>query len=353
MVAPAQRPRPILRADRGTSSSTTTDLAELPGLAPLVGNTPLLHLGSLSRQAGLPIYAKAEWTNPGGSVKDRPARHILLDALSRGELGPARPGRRLLDATSGNTGIAYATLAPSFDISVTLCLPGNASRERQQILKALGTELILTDPLEGSDGAIVKAQEMAQADPERYHHVDQYANDANWRAHYETTGPEIWAQTYGRITHFVAGLGTTGTLVGTSRSLKDRDPKVQAIAVGPDGPFHGLEGLKHLDTAIVPEIWDATAPDRVLEVATEPAQGMVRRLAQEEGLLVGPSGGAAALASLLLAKELAEEGGYSRIAPDEPVPSVRNTPPGTPVVVTLFPDNASKYLSSPFWEEGV
>lgn len=273
--------------------------------------------------------------------------------MARGELGPTRPERRLLDATSGNTGIAYATLAPAFDIPVTLCLPANASRERQQILRALGVELILTDPLEGTDGAIERAQEMAEGSPDRYHHVDQYSNDANWKAHHDTTGPEIWRQTLGRITHFVAGLGTTGTIVGTARYLEKMDEGIEVVAVGPDGPFHGLEGLKHLETAIVPEIWDARAPDRIVEIGTEPAQGMVRRLAQEEGLLLGPSGGAAALAALKVALAAAESARLSGFAQQGPAPALDNTPPGTPVVVTLFPDNASKYLSSPFWEEGL
>lgn len=276
-----------------------------------------------------------------------------MDAVARGELGPTRPARRLLDATSGNTGIAYATLAPAFGINVTLCLPSNASRERQQILRALGVELILTDPLEGSDGAIEHAHALAEERPDRYHHVDQYSNEANWRAHHETTGPEIWRQTHGRITHFVAGLGTTGTIVGTGRYLHERNAGVQVVAVGPDAPFHGLEGLKHLESAIVPDIWDAQEPDRIIQVGTEPAQGMVRRLAQEEGLLLGPSGGAAALAALRVALDAAEGAGIRSGGPDAPAPTLGSTLPHVPVIVTLFPDNASKYLSTPFWEEGL
>lgn len=319
----------------------------------LVGNTPLLHLENLSRQSGVPVYAKAEWYNPGGSVKDRAARHILLDAIERGELGPTRPGRRLVDATSGNTGIAYATLAPTLDVPVTLCMPASASRERQQILRGLGIELVLTDAALGSDGAIERAQALAADAPEQYHHVDQYANDANWRAHQETTGPEIWRQTRGRVSHFVAGLGTTGTIVGTSRYLHQVRADVNIIAVGPDSPQHELEGLKHLETAAVPEIWDAEAPDEILHVGSAPAQGMVRRLAQEEGILVGPSGGAAALAALTVAKGAAKRHGRDGVSRAEPAPSLFNTAPDVPVIVTLFPDNASKYLSTPFWEEGL
>lgn len=349
MTTPSAGPLDLLQAPRFPD-----ERSERPtSVVDLVGNTPLLHLKQLSRQAGVPVYAKAEWYNPGGSVKDRPARHMILDAVDAGELGPGRPGRRLLDATSGNTGIAYATLAPAFDIHVTLCMPANASRERQQILRALGVELILTDPLEGSDGAIEHATALASERPDRYHHIDQYGNDANWKAHYETTGPEIWRQTHGRVTHFVAGLGTTGTLVGTSRHLHEVRPDAIAVAVGPDGPMHGLEGLKHLETAIVPDIWDAEAPDRVVEVGTEHAQGMVRRLAQEEGLLLGPSGGAAALAALQTARDAAAAHGIRPARRDAPAPAIDNTAPDTPVIVTLFPDNASKYLSTPFWEEGL
>lgn len=318
-------------------------------VAELVGNTPLLHATSLSHQSGVPVYAKAEWTNPGGSVKDRPARHIIMDAIERGLL--ERGGsRRLLDATSGNTGIAYATIAPSYRIRVTLCLPSNVSRERLQILRALGVETILTDPLEGSDGAIVKARELAQEHPEKYAYVDQYSNEANWRSHFETTGPEVWRQTQGRVSHFVAGLGTTGTVMGTGRYLKQQRKDLRVVAVEPDGPLHGLEGLKHLETAIVPGIWDPDVPHERLGVTTEAAQGMAHRFAQEEGLLLGPSGGAAAIGALQVAKKAAKEAGLGPLGPDDPVPSLENTDEDVPVIVTLFPDNATKYLSLPFWE---
>ena len=323
------------------------------GILDLVGNTPLVHLATLSRQAGVPVYAKAEWTNPGGSVKDRAARHILADAVRRGELGPTRPGRRLIDATSGNTGIAYATLAPAFGVPVTLTMPASASRERRVILSGLGVELILTDAALGSDGAIEEAARRAHDEPHRYHHVDQYANDANWRAHHETTAPEIWRQSWGRVTHFVAGLGTTGTLVGTARYLRERRSDVRIVAVGPDRPDHGLDGLKHLETAIVPAIWDAHAPDEVFQVPTDAALGMVRRLAQEEGLLLGPSGGAAAIAALHVARDAANAIGRAPARRDASAPSIQNTRHDTPVVVTLFPDNASKYLSTPFWGQGL
>jgi S-sulfo-L-cysteine synthase (O-acetyl-L-serine-dependent) len=318
-------------------------------VADLVGNTPLLHCTSLSRQSGIPVYAKAEWTNPGGSVKDRPARHIIREAIQQGRLVPGGK-RRLLDATSGNTGIAYATIAPSYKIQVTLCVPANVSRERQQILKALGVELILTDPLDASDGAIIKARELAKEHPGRYVYVDQYSNEANWRSHFETTGPEIWRQTQNRVTHFVAGLGTTGTLVGTGRYLKEVHKDIHVVAVEPDGPLHGLEGLKHLESAIVPEIWDPGVPERRIGVATEAAQGMAHRFAQEEGLLLGPSGGAAAIGALQVAKGAAKTIDAAPVSPTEPAPGIDNTPSETPVVVTVFPDNATKYLSLPFWE---
>ncbi len=317
-------------------------------MAELVGNTPLLHLKSLSHQSGVPVYAKAEWTNPGGSVKDRPARHIIQYALETGAL-QSDGKRRLLDATSGNTGIAYATIAPSYRLHVTLCVPANISQERTQILRALGVELVFTDAMEGSDGAIIEARRLAEEHEKKYAYVDQYGNEANWRSHHETTGPEIWRQTDRRVTHFVAGLGTTGTLVGTGRFLKEQQAGIQVVAVEPDGPLHALEGLKHLETAIVPPIWDPAVADARLSVATETAQGMAHRFAEEEGLLLGPSGGAAAIGALRVAKTAAREAGLAPPGPDAATPALQNTDPGTPVVVTLFPDNASKYLSLPFW----
>jgi cysteine synthase B len=286
-----------------------------------VGNTPLLVLRRVT--ANLPrsvqVFAKAEWFNPGGSIKDRPAFNILRTALANCDLVP---GRRLLDSTSGNMGIAYTTFGAAMDVPVTLVLPANASPERIAILKALGAELVLTDPLEGSDGAIRVARKMAAENPDLYYYANQYDNPANWQAHFYTTGPEIWQQTGGRVTHVVAGLGTSGTLTGVSRYLLQFNPDIQFIAVQPDAPFHGLEGLKHMPTAIKPGIYDPNLPDRTLEITTEEAYEMVRRLAREEGLFVGISSGAAAAAALRVASEL-EEG----------------------VVVTVFPDAGYKYLS--------
>ncbi len=287
----------------------------------MVGNTPLLPLQRITSNLapGVEVFAKAEWSNPSGSVKDRPALNILRRALSEGHL---TSGRRLLDSTSGNMGIAYATFGAALDIPITLTLPANASPERITILRALGVELILTDPLEGSDGATLVARQMAAEEPERYYYANQYDNPANWQAHYFTTGPEIVQQTNGRITHFVAGLGTTGTLTGVARYLRQYTPAIQIIACQPDSPLHGLEGLKHLSTTIQPEIFDPALPDRTLEVSTEAAYEMVQRLARKEGLFVGISSGAAAVTALRVADEL-EEG----------------------MVVTVFPDAGYKYLS--------
>ncbi len=298
------------------------------GLEDLVGNTPLLPLRRVAEDLSprVQIYAKAEWFNPGGSIKDRPALNILHDALSRGLL---KTGKRLLDSTSGNMGIAYATFGAAMGIPVTLTLPANASPERIKTLRALGAELILTDPTEGSDGAMLLARRMAAEYPERYYYADQYRNPANWRAHYHSTGPEIVQQTRGRVTHFVAGLGTTGTLMGVGRYLREYNPSIQILGVQPNAPFHGLEGLKHMPSAIRPEIFDPAFPDRIIEVDTESAYTMVRRLAREEGYFVGISSGAAALAALQLAREL-EEG----------------------LVVTVFPDAGYKYLSDDLWDKG-
>jgi cysteine synthase B len=294
---------------------------DMGGLETAVGNTPLLPLRRLS--AGLSprvkVLAKAEWFNPGGSIKDRPALNILRTALADGSLAP---GKRLLDSTSGNMGIAYATFGAALGIPVTLAVPANASPERFAILRSLGAELILTDPLEGSDGAIRTARRLAAEQPERYFYANQYDNPANWQAHYLTTGPEIVCQTEGKITHFVAGLGTSGTLTGVARYLREYNPAIQIIAGQPDSPFHGLEGLKHMPTAIQPGIFDPQLPDRTLEISSEDSYAMVRRLAREEGLFVGISSGAAALAALQVAAEM-EEG----------------------VVVTVFPDAGYKYLS--------
>lgn len=286
-----------------------------------VGNTPLLHLRKLSSYLNerVKIFAKAEWFNPGGSVKDRPALNIIRTAISDGLLSN---GKHILDSTSGNMGIAYATFGAALGIPVTLALPENASPERIAILRALGAELILTDPLEGSDGSIRLVRDLANKHPEKYFYANQYDNPANWQAHFQTTGPEIVQQTGGSITHFVAGLGTSGTLTGVSSYLRHYNPEIQIIAGQPDSPFHGLEGLKHFPTSIRPEIYDSTLPDRIEEVPTEDAYAMVRRLAREEGLFVGISSGAAAVAALKTAEKI-DDG----------------------VVVTVFPDAGYKYLS--------
>jgi cysteine synthase B len=311
--------------DLKTSAETRIFAPVAEGLESLVGNTPLL---PLRRFAGLPpgvqVYAKAEWFNPGGSVKDRPALNIIQKALAEGQLSGER---RLLDSTSGNMGIAYATFCAALDIPVTLAIPGNASPERLAILRSLGAELLLTDPLEGSDGAILVARRLAAEQPERYFYADQYNNPANWQAHYLSTGPEIWAQTAGQVTHFVAGLGTTGTITGVAHFLREANSGIEIVAVQPDSGFHGLEGLKHMPSALRPGIFDPDLPDRTIEISTEEAQTMVLRLARREGLFVGVSSGAAALAALQVASRLAHG-----------------------VVVTLFPDAGYKYLSERFWQ---
>ena len=297
------------------------------GLISHAGNTPLLPLHKLTRNLSprIQIFAKAEWFNPGGSVKDRPALNIIQTALANGDLGN---GKRLLDSTSGNMGISYATFGAVLGIPVTIVIPANASLERMSILRALGAELILSDPLEGSDGAILKARELAEEQPDLYWYANQYNNPANWDAHYKSTGPEIVYQTNGQVTHFVAGLGTSGTLTGTGRYLRDQLPNVKIISFQPDAPFHGLEGLKHMPTAIKPGIYDEALAGSNLEVQTEAAHEMVKRLAREEGLFVGISSGAAAVAALQVASELVEG-----------------------VIVTVFPDAGYKYLSDKsLWE---
>jgi len=303
------------------------DLDSIGDLTTLVGNTPLLPLRRIGRDlpARVKIFAKAEWFNPGGSVKDRPALNILRTALANGNL---RNGKRLLDSTSGNMGISYATFGAVLGIPVTLALPASASPERISILRVLGAELILTDPTEGSDGAILMARQMASENPDLYWYANQYNNDANWQAHYKSTGPEILCQTDEQVTHFVAGLGTSGTLMGTGRYLREQLPHVKIIGFQPDASFHGLEGLKHMPTAIKPGIYDPSFADENLGIVTEEAHAMVLRLAREEGLFVGISSGAAALAAMKVASKL-EEG----------------------VVVTLFPDAGYKYLSDrSLWE---
>jgi cysteine synthase B len=304
-----------------------TDFDSGMDLTTHVGNTPLLALRRIGHHLSprVKVFAKAEWFNPGGSVKDRPAINIIQTALANGELGN---GKRLLDSTSGNMGISYATFGAALGIPVTLALPASASPERISILRALGAELILTDPTEGSDGAIVTARQWAADKPELYWYANQYNNDANWRAHYKSTGPEILCQTDERITHFVAGLGTSGTLMGTGRYLREQLPQVKIIAFQPDASFHGLEGLKHMPTAIKPGIYDEKFADETLGILTEAAHAMLLRLAREEGLFVGISSAAAAVAALKVAEQL-DEG----------------------VVVTLFPDAGYKYLSDKsLWE---
>jgi cysteine synthase B len=303
------------------------DLDSIGDLTTIVGNTPLLPLRHIGRDLPprVKVFAKAEWFNPGGSVKDRPALNIVRTALANGNLGN---GKRLLDSTSGNMGISYATFGAVLGIPVTLALPASASPERISILRALGAELVLTDPTEGSDGAILTARQMAAEKPDLYWYANQYNNDANWQAHYKSTGPEILCQTDEQVTHFVAGLGTSGTLMGTGRYLREQLPQVKIIGFQPDASFHGLEGLKHMPTAIKPGIYDPSFADENLGIVTEEAHAMVLRLAREEGLFVGISSGAAALAAMKVASQL-EEG----------------------VVVTLFPDAGYKYLSDrSLWE---
>jgi cysteine synthase B len=299
-------------------------------LAERIGATPLVRLVQAVRGLdGIALLAKAEWANPGGSVKDRAAASMIADARTRGLLVQ---GKALLDATSGNTGIAFAMLGAALGFPVHLAMPSNVSPERKRILRAFGAQIDWTDPDKGSDGAIRRARELAGNDPARFYYADQYSNDANWLAHYRTTGPEIWQQTAGLVTHFVAGLGTSGTFMGTTRRLKELNPAIQAISFQPDSPFHGLEGLKHMATSIVPAIYDPPLADRALEIETEAAYDMARRLAREEGLLVGISAAAGVVASLQVAREEAAAGRQA-------------------VIVTVLPDSADKYLSERFWEE--
>lgn len=278
-------------------------LVQADSIESSIGNTPLIRLRNVTRDlpSGVEVRVKAEHLNPGGSVKDRPALWMILEGERSGRL---RPGMTILDATSGNTGIAYGMIAAARGYPVTICLPKNAGRQRKRILRSFGVELIETDPLLSTDGAQLVARELATKEPEKYFYPDQYNNPANWRAHYESTAPEIWEQTERRITHFIAGLGTSGTFVGTTRRLKELNPSVRAISMQPSSPFHGLEGLKHMGTAMVPGIYDPALADENVEVTTEDGQEMVRRLATEEGLLVGTSSGANVFAALRLALSL-------------------------------------------------
>jgi cysteine synthase B len=297
-----------------------------------IGNTPLLRLDAVTHDLpGVTLLGKAEWYNPGGSVKDRAAANIVAEAQHRGQL---RAGRILLDATSGNTGIAYAMLGAAEGFPVTLCMPENVSRERKQILQGYGANIIYTDPGDGSDGAIRMARQLAAEHPDQYFYADQYSNDANWKAHYFMTANEIWQQTQGRVTHFVSMLGTSGTFVGTTRRLKELNPSIECISLQPDSAFHGIEGAKHMASAIVPKIYDATLADRNLEIATEDAYGMARQLSRRAGLLVGISAAAAVVGSLKIARDLALR---------------RNE---EAVIVTILCDSGDKYLSERFWTEG-
>lgn len=294
-----------------------------------VGQTPLLDVSFAFPELGgkVKVVAKAEWANPGGSVKDRAGYFILKDALETGKLGG---GKILLDSSSGNTGIAYAWLGARLGVKVALAVPGSISKHRRAILEAYGVELFFTDPMEGSDGAIREVRLMLKAEPGRYWYADQYSNPMTWRAHYETTGPEIFAQTDGKVTHFVAGLGTSGTFVGAGRRLRELQPSIRLVSMEPDGPMHGLEGLKHMDTSIIPAIYDDAVADSRIQIATEEAQEAARTLGRKAGILLGPSGGANLAAALRLGKDLAAQGREA-------------------VVATVFCDSGERYLGERFW----
>ena len=334
MTYSSSKMSPVAAAPQGKSRETAARLGDTLGhtLVERIGNTPLLRLDALTGDLpGVTLLGKAEWYNPGGSVKDRAAANIVSDARRRGLLPP---GKILLDATSGNTGIAYAMLGSAEAFPVTLCMPANVSRERKQILEGYGANIIYTDPADGSDGAIRMARQLAAEHPDKYFYADQYSNDANWKAHYSMTANEIWQQTQGRITHFVSMLGTSGTFVGTTRRLKELNPAVQCISLQPDSSFHGIEGAKHMASAIVPKIYDPMLADQNLEIATEDAYAMARRLSRTAGLLVGISAAAAVVGCLRIARQL-------------PVKSDDEA-----VMVTILCDSGDKYLSERFWTEG-
>lgn len=315
--------RPALHIPRFAAGS------ESESILSRIGGTPLLRLGRIDGDlTGVSIYAKAEWLNPGGSVKDRPALRMVQAALRDGRL---RPGKSILDATSGNTGIAYAMIGAALNYEVCLAIPANASPERRRHLQALGARLEFTDPALGTDGAIARARELAAAEPDRYVYLDQYGNDDNWRAHHDTTAAEIWEQTAGCVSHFVAALGTGGSFVGTSRGLRRLGADVECISVQPDSPFHGMEGMKHMSSALTPPIYDPGVADDDIGVATEDAYRAVKRLAHEEGLFVGVSSGAALVGCLEVARRL---------------PAGRSA-----MIVTIFPDSGSRYVSERFWDE--
>jgi cysteine synthase B len=312
----------------GKHHSGEPDLGQLT--VDRIGNTPLLRLARIAGDLpGVEILGKAEWLNPGGSIKDRAAANIVAEARASGKL---TAGRILLDSTSGNTGIAYAMIGAAQGFPVTLCMPENVSVERKRILHAYGANILYSDPAEGSDGAIRMARELAAKHPNLYYYADQYSNHANWQAHYHGTANEIWQQTEGRITHFVAMLGTSGTFVGTTRRLKELNPRIRCISLQPDSAFHGIEGTKHMASALVPKIYDASLADADVGIATEDAYAMAKRLAREEGLLVGISAAAAVVGCLQLARQ------------------VKNNQPA--VMVTVLCDSGDKYLSERFWQEG-
>jgi len=317
-------PAATARSERGTLSGAIGQ-----SVLERIGNTPLLRLERVGRDfPNVEFAAKAEWFNPGGSVKDRPALSMIQAGLASGAL---RLGKTIIDATSGNTGIAYAMIGAAMGYPVTLCLPDSASHERKRILAAFGAEMIMTPGDEGTDGAIRRVQKIVAAEPEKYFYADQYSNPANWQAHYRGTANEIWQQSGGRITHFVAGLGTSGTFVGVTRRLRELNPAVHCISLQPDASFHGLEGWKHMETAIRPAIYDDTLADEDLTVSTEDAYRLVKRIAREEGLLVSPSAAAALAGCFAVAKH---------------VPREQHA-----VIVTVFADSGAKYLSERFWDE--
>lgn len=296
------------------------------GILDRIGRTPLLRLERLSRwlPKGVEVYAKAEFANPGGSVKDRAAKNMILEAIQSGEL---TKDKIILDSTSGNTGIAYAMIGAALGYRVELVMPENAS-EKKRVIEAYGAKVIYTDPLEGSDGAQLEAQRIYEKSPHKFYLPDQYNNPNNWKAHYLTTAEEIWSQTEGRVSHFVAGIGTSGTLMGTGRRLRELNPKIQIVAVEPATPLHGLEGLKHMETSIVPGIFDPSVYDRKVSVFTEDAYEMCCRMAREEGVLVGYSGGAAVQGVFEVAQGMTDG-----------------------VIVTVLPDSGERYLRTRYWEE--
>ncbi len=334
-----------MAATHKIASYRSEDEAYETGITAQIGNTPLLRLDRLAQLHGISphveLYAKAEWFNPGGSVKDRAALYMVRDGESRGLL---TPGKTILDASSGNTGIALAMIGAERGYSVEICIPATASPERKRLLKLYGARIIETPATLGTDGAIVEARRRYAQDPGHYFYADQYNNPANWQAHFYGTGPEIWEQTRGRITHFVAVVGTSGTLTGTARRLKQFNPAIQIIEVQPNSSFHGLEGMKHMPSAIVPGIYDPDVADRRINVSTEDAQAMARSLARQGGILTGPSGGAAVCAAFGVAQTL--RGLHPSFASSGPSGQRVEG-----VVVTVLPDGGSRYLGDSFWDE--